>query len=194
MYDLFPRYKRLCDMIAAKADDPSTTSVLELGCASGKFVDWFRLQGYDAEGVDGSETAIERGNKPYLHHGEHTALENVFGEQTFKIMVAQGVFSMLALAEYLYISDRLVQTPEPGGRLKKGDSDALAMMEQDLHHTLVSTYAQLEPGGFLLIRENDGRKSNSIYFSQEKAESIGFVVEHYETHEAILKKPLSTPD
>lgn len=188
MDEVFPsHYQVLYSMIAAKTRDTSTTNVLELGCSNGHFVEYLRQQGYNAEGVDGNKRTVEAfsSRQIYLHHGELTSLEDVFGERQFDLIVAKGVFSKEAQLDYKYpwSGALVIAFSSPEERKKEYES-----LQETINQILRSVYGQLAPGGFLVIHENTS-EGESVDFSRETVEDIGYIVEQLEKQQAILQKP-----
>ncbi len=173
-------------VIEKTTKNPSETSVLELGCSYGWFVNFLQRQGYKVEGVDGSLECISRDGVPGLYHGELTALENVFGDKTFDIIIAQGVFAESAQMEYRYgrIAELIVAFSTPEERKEINNS-----VQETINQILENAYKHLVPGGFLVVRE-DISPLDSVDFSKETAIRIGYEIERFERQEAILKKPL----
>lgn len=189
---LTSRYKALYSMITAKTIYPSVTSVLELGCSDGYFVEYLRQQGYNAEGVDGDKIVVKaRSNRRgFLHHGELKALEDIFGERQFDLIAARGVFCISSQMSYLFgeqseqlVDAAIARTIHPEAREEIDNA-----MQEKINEILVSAYGQLAPGGFLMVRE-DSVPLDSIDFSRETAENIGYIVERLQRQQAILKKP-----
>ena len=188
---LASHYELLYNMIIAKTRDPSTTSVLELGCSNGHFVEYLRHQGYNAEGVDGNKRAVEAYSRRQgcLHHGELTALEDVFGERQFDLIVARGVFCIASQMDYLFeeqlekLVDAVIERVVNPAVRKEIDN----AIRENINKILASAYGQLKAGGFLIILEDVG--FDSIDFSRETAEDIGYIVEQLEKQKALLQKP-----
>lgn len=187
-YSCPDHYRRLFELVTEKTKDPSTMSILELGCYHGNFVRWLQQQGYKAEGVDGNQERINQSSIPNLHHGELTALEDVFGQKRFDLIVAPGVFSTQAQLDYRYSWDGALvwafSSPKEREELKKS-------LRGTINRILVSAYNQLAAGGFLIIHENTS-EVESIDFSNETAQNIGYLVEKLKRQEAILQKPFKS--
>lgn len=185
-------YIRLYEMIAATRLEPSATSLLELGCSSGEFVNFLRSQGYNAEGVDGDSEAIESAMGRYdsktFHYGELTALEDVFGNRKFDIIVSQGVFCVLSQLAYLLRYPKKRGIAMKSGAISHNFSqEADSQLQEVIDKILANTHRQLTPRGLLIAREAI-TPYHRIDFSQETATKLGFVVNTYSTHEAILEK------
>ena len=179
-------YQRMWGMVTCKSRNPSNTRVLELGCADGKFVGWLQQQGYNAEGVDGRSSKIKELGIPNLHHGELTTLDDVFGERTFDLVVAQGTFSREAQLEYRYgWNGALViafSTPTERKELYKS-------LQRTIDQILENAYRHLNPRGFLLIREDNSINSaEGVDLSEETIVKTGFVIERFDRHEASLQR------
>lgn len=180
-------YQNLCRMVASVTAEFPATTILELGCSNGHFVEYLRQYGYVAEGVDGNKRRVEIFNhrRGYLHHGELTALDNIFGEKLFDMIIAQGVFSRNAQLDYRFgFSGGIVYLlSSPEERKKLEDSLQTAVRE-----TLNSSYRQLKAGRFLIVCENVS-ELDYVDFSQEDATDMGYALIHYGKQEAILQKP-----
>ena len=183
---LKPRHYRLIEMITTYAGDSLTTSVLELGCSGGEFVDYLRGQGYNAEGVDVNEKAIERSNKIYLHYGDVTCLDNVVGKRTFDLIVATGVFNIGTQIEYLFGNELNMAKK---GKVMISPKHGKAALE-NIEQILRSAFKHLIPSGFLMTVDNIS-PGDYTAFSPETALSIGYTVMHHAKQEAILQKPLN---
>ena len=189
----FPsRYQVLYDMIISKTRDPPNTSVLELGCSNGDFVEYLRHRDYNAEGVDGSKRAVEdySPRQGYLHHGELTALEDIFGQRQFDLIVARGVFCISSRMNYLLGEqlEQLIEAAIARATIPKARKEIDNAMQENINEILVSAYGQLTPGGFLMVRE-DVALLDSVDFSRETAGYIGYIVEQLQKQQAILQKP-----
>lgn len=187
MYEpsIAPHYQRLYDMITARTSKPSTR-ILELGCVNGYFVEWLRERGYNAEGIDGDRRAVEAftHRQAFLHHGELTALEDVFGGRTFDLIAARGVFSKSAQISYRFGFNGVLvfvfSSPQEREELN-------ALSRATIRQILNSSYRHLTSGGLLIVRE-DISPLDSVDFSPEDAVSIGYIVEYYEKQESVLMK------
>ena len=187
------RYQALYNMITAKTTDPSNTSVLDLGCSIGHFVAYLRQQGYNAEGVDGDKRAVKAYShrQSYLHHGELTALEQVFGERQFDLIVARGVFCISSQMDHKFSrSEKLRVDAAIARAINPKDREEIdGQMQENIEGILVSAYGQLTPSGFLIVVEDVGL--DSVDFSRKTAEDIGYIVEQLQRQQAILQKPLN---
>jgi len=183
------RDRAFYELIASKTGDPTNTSLLELGCAYGSFVNKLGQDGYNAEGVDGNSRMIDFGRRRGLdlHHGELTALEDVFGERTFDLIVARGVFCINSQIDYM-AGDRIIEMAFARAVNSEAHEETNSTAKGIIGKILSGSYQQLTPRGFLIVRE-DVVGWDSIDFDQETAEGIGFVVEKLEENEAILHKP-----
>ena len=176
------------DLIASKTIDRAATSVLDLGCAYGHFVSKLGQDGYNAVGVDGNSYKTDFGRRRDLdlHHGELTALEDVFGEREFDLIVARGVFCYNHQINYM-AGDKIIE----GAGRRLVDTEYREKMNTTakgiIGKILSGSFHQLTPGGFLIVNE-DAVGLNSIDFDNETVEGIGFVVEKLERQEAILQK------
>lgn len=181
-------YRKLFEMIVANSEDPSNTTILELGCDDGYFVEWLRQVGYDAVGVDGNKKAIESSNSSNVHHGELTALDDVIGDKTFNLVVERGVFSIPT--QFAYIFDEELKLSKVGTIYKKDMTDErMGHVHQNIEQILENAFRHLKPRGFLLCLS--WMPSDPIAFSEETAANVGYSIVHYQRNEAILQKPLS---
>lgn len=142
-------------------------------------------QGYRAEGIEGKFRGKDQERIPNLHHGELTALESVFGDKTFDLIVARGVFSFSSQMDYKYGANAMLvwlySTPEEREKIS-------ISLQKTFDQMLKSAYNHLTPRGFLILVE-DIVSEDSIGFSKETAVEIGYIVEKLERQEAIFKKP-----
>ncbi len=182
--ELEPRHQRLYELITARSETPSTTSILELGCSNGNFVDYLREQGYNAEGVDIDKKAIERSNSPYLHHGDITCLDDVFRERKFDLVVATGVFNTGTQIYYLFREELDMDKKVTVETTPEHEEATLENIEK----ILKSAFKHLTPGGFLITVDNI-MLGDYTAFTPETATNIGYIVKHYARQEAILQKP-----
>ena len=179
-------YQRTWGIITDKARDPSRTSVLELGCADGKFVEWLQQHGYNAEGVDGKLSKTKELGIPNLHYGQLTALDDVFGERIFDFVVSQGVFSREAQLEYRHGWNGALVVAFSTPTERKELYEAL---QRTIDQILENAYRCLTPTGFLLVREDISINSAEVVdLSEETIVKTGFVVERLDKHEAILQR------
>ena len=64
------------------------------------------------------------------------------------------------------------------------------IIQENINKILLSAYNQLTHGGFLVVHE-DVTPADSVDFSKETAENIGYIVKQLDRQEAILQKPLT---
>lgn len=179
-------YKRMHERVIGKTRDPLKTSVLELGCADGRFVGWLQQQGYNAEGIDGRGDKIQELGIQNLHRGQLTALDDVFGERKFDLVVAQGVFSREAQLEYKYgwNGALIVAFSTPAEREQLYDS-----LQRTIDQILENAYRRLTPRGFLLVREDNSINSaEDVDLSEATIVKTGFIIERIDKHDAVLQR------
>lgn len=105
--------RRFLRTLLKKADVPSNTAILDVGCATGFYVEQFRSMGYKAVGLDISRVGILKGQSKYpslpLLVGDAAVL--LFRRASFDVIFISGcsltnTYDMQALKEYfLYLTE-----------------------------------------------------------------------------------------
>lgn len=187
-------YNRIYEITKQLTDQTDISNVLEIGCKWGHFVKLLREQGYNAFGIDlqGKDFIKEGVRDGYLFRSPVVDIKEVFGDNSFDLILANRTMSKDSQRATLLELDEGGRLVDEGGRLDwemlsdMVESDGKANVESILRYS----YDQLGPGKFFVAVEIGPR--DTLFFSRECAEGIGYKVIKYEPpnkpQEAILQK------
>jgi SAM-dependent methyltransferase len=135
------------------APDRKQVRVLEMGCGTGANVWFLAREGFDAYGIDGSATAIRKGEQrlqkegltAHLRVGDVLSLAEDCPAGHFDAVIDVGCLVCNRLAEVRSIVDQAIRLLKPGGRLFS------MLLARGTYGD--GTGKEIEPGTFVDIKE-----------------------------------------
>jgi cyclopropane fatty-acyl-phospholipid synthase-like methyltransferase len=165
------------------AADRKEIKLLELGCAEGNNVWFMAREGFDAYGIDGSRTAIDKarerlrseGTEAHLTTGDVAFLRDLFGELRFDAILDAGCLTCNRLEVVESVLGQVEELLKPGGKIFS------IMIAEGTYGA--DTGQEVEPRTYTDIRDGALQGVGLChFFTQEEIEKLftGFTNVHVE--------------